>query len=372
MENNEQFDRLIVKLGTGVLTAGTSRLSPRRMLEIVRQIVLLVENGKQIALVSSGAIAAGREQLNNPELGRNIPAKQMLAAVGQPRLMHTYADLFAIFGLDVAQVLLTKDDFRNRKRYLNARDTLESLLAHSVIPIINENDTVGTYEIKLGDNDNLSALVANLLDADLLVLLTDQPGLLTGDPRIDPDAELISHVDDINDEIWEAAGRENSPWGTGGMVTKLQAAQLATRSGTRVVIAKGSQPNVLIDLCGPGGSEIGTWFEPVSTHVESRKRWILSEKPVGTLRIDKGAARMLKKGGASLLPVGVVGVEGQFERGAIVSVVGPGGKEVSRGQVNYNSEDIERLSGLHSDGITDRLGYTYGDEVIHLDYLVLV
>ncbi len=369
---NADFRRLVVKLGTSVLTAGTARLSPRRLLELVRQVALLHERGAEVIIVSSGAMAAGREQLGNPDLGRNIPAKQMLAAVGQPRLMHAYADLFAIFGIQVAQVLLTRSDFSNRQRYLNARDTLYALLQQRVVPIINENDTVSTDEIKLGDNDNLSALVANLVDADLLILLTDQPGLFTSDPRTDPQARLINLVEQIDEGLWQIAGGSGTSLGTGGMVTKLQAAQLATRSGTAVVIAQGSRPDVLLDLTGEAGRTIGTWFQPASTHVESRKRWLLSESPQGKIRIDAGAVRTLRRGGASLLPVGVVGVEGGFDRGVVVRVVGPDGQEVARGVVNYSAADLARIGGVHSERIAEHLGYTYGDEVIHRDHLVLV
>lgn len=370
--NDLRFKRLVVKVGTSVLTAGSPHLSPRRMLEIARQLAHLHESGGDVILVSSGAIAAGREQLDDPDLGRNIPVKQMLAAIGQPRLMHAYADIFALFEIHVAQVLLTSSDFRNRQRYLNARDTLEALLERRIIPIVNENDTVTTDEIKLGDNDNLSALVANLVDADLLVLLTDQPGLFTTDPRSDPEARLINVVEHIDAKLWESAGGAGSPMGTGGMLTKLQAAQLATRSGTTVVIAQGEHPDILLKLTGPEGKRVGTWFVPGTSHLESRKRWILSEPPRGRVHIDAGATRILRRGGASLLPVGVVGVEGHFERGVVISVVGPDGEEVARGLTNYASEALAKIQGAHSGEIEEHLGYTYGDEVIHRDHLVLV
>jgi glutamate 5-kinase len=367
-----RYKRLVVKLGTSVLTAGTPHLSPRRLLEIVRQVARLHERGVEVIIATSGSIAAGRDQLGNPDLGRNIPAKQMLAAVGQPRLMHTYADLFAIFDIDVAQILLTRSDFSNRQRYLNARDTLGALLAQRVIPIVNENDTIATDEIKLGDNDNLSALVANLIDADLLAMLTDQPGLFTGDPRTDPQAELIHAVEAIDDVLWEAAGGAGTALGTGGMVTKLQAAQLAVRSGVTVVIAQGTRPDVLLELVGPDGEATGTWFHPATSHIESRKRWMLSEQPQGRVKVDAGAARTLRQGGASLLPVGMVGVEGEFERGVVVSVTGPDGHEIARGLANYSADELSRICRAHSTEIAARLGYTAGDEVIHRDHLVLV
>jgi glutamate 5-kinase len=372
MQGAQTHQRLVVKLGTSVLTAGTSHLNPRRLLETAQQVATLHEQGYEVVIVSSGAMAAGREQLGNPDLGRNIPAKQMLAAIGQPLLMHTYADLFAIFGIDVAQVLLTRSDFSNRQRYLNARDTLDALLLHRVVPIINENDTTATDEIKLGDNDNLSALVANLVDADLLILLTDQPGLFTTDPRSDPNAKLINQVEHIDEALWNLAGGAGTSLGTGGMFTKVQAAQLATRSGTEVVIAQGSRPSVLLDLVGADGRSIGTWFQATSTRVESRKRWMLSEQPQGRVLVDAGAAGTLRLGGASLLPVGVVGVEGAFERGVMIGVADPDGAEIARGLANYSAADLEHIAGLHSDAIAERLGYTYGDEVIHRDHLVLV
>lgn len=366
------YQRLVVKLGTSVTTGGTAHLSPRRLLEIVQQVAALHESGLEIAIVTSGAVAAGRDVLGNPDLGKNIPAKQMLAAIGQPRLMQTYADLFAIFGLHVAQVLLTRADILNRHRYLNARDTFNALLEQRIIPVINENDTVATEEIKVGDNDNLSALVANLIDADLLVLLTDQPGLFTTNPRTDPNARLIPLVETIDDQVWEIAGGAGSMLGTGGMRTKIEAAQLATRSGTTVVIAQGSRPDVLTDLIGANGTQIGTWFQPVSTRVESFKRWLLSERPQGVVHVDGGAAKTLQGKRASLLPVGVTHIEGDFERGMVISVRNPDRGEIARGVTHYSAADLRQICGLRSDQIAARLGYTYGDEVIHRGYLVVL
>lgn len=370
--NAPAYNRIVVKLGTSSMTGGTDHLDPRRLLAIVEQVAALHEVGREVILVSSGAMAAGREVLNNPDLGRNIPARQMLAAVGQPRLMHVYADLFAIFGLHVAQVLLTSSDFRNRQRYLNARDTLTALVDQRLIAIVNENDTTATDEIKVGENDTLSALVANLVDADLLVLLTDQPGLFTADPRTDPDAALIHHIEEIDDSLWQIAGESGTPLGTGGMRTKVQAAQLAIRSGTAVVIAQGTQPGILLDLVGPEGRQTGTWFTTTVSQVESRKRWILSEPSQGVLRIDQGAAEVLRRGAASLLPVGVTAVEGEFDRGVIVGVTGPHGGEIARGLVKYDSTEIRQIRGIKSHQIAAHLGYTYGNEVIHRDDLVIV
>jgi glutamate 5-kinase len=366
------YQRIVVKLGTSTLTAGTPHLSPPRMVELVRQMAALHAAGSSLVIVSSGAIAAGRECLQYPQLPKDIPAKQMLAAVGQPRLMAMYAQLFNLYGLTVAQVLLTRTDLDNRSRYLNSRNTLAALLRQRVIPIVNENDTVATEEIRVGDNDNLSALVANLIEADLLVLLTDQPGLFTADPRRDPSARLISTVDDphIPAELWQAASGTAGGLGTGGMLTKLQAASLARRSGAAVVIARGNDPDVLIRLAA--GETTGTRFQPLATAVESRKRYLLAGgHPAGRLSIDAGAANALQNGG-SLLAVGVLSVAGEFKRGDTVRVIDPSGREVASGLVNYASGDLERIRGHHSEEIEQLLGYAYGDEVIHRNDMVLL
>jgi len=360
---------IVVKLGTSTLTAGTRKISRRHMLEIVRQAAELTERGHQVVLVSSGAIAAGREALDYPAIDKSVPGKQMLAAVGQGRLIQIYAELFALYDRRVGQVLLTRGDLNARTGYLNARDTLLTLLSYGVVPIVNENDTIATEEIKVGDNDNLSALVANLIDADLLILLTDQPGLFTADPRTNPNAQLIPRVEVIDEAVWALAGGTTTGLGTGGMVTKLQAAQLAARSGTTTVIASGKRPNVLIDIVDHGN--IGTTF-PAQSAKESRKRWILAEKPQGVLRVDAGAADRLRRGGASLLPVGIRAVEGEFERGAPVQVAGPDGAKVAAGLTNYGSTELKMLIGVQSAQIGAVLGYTYGDEAIHRDNLVLL
>lgn len=367
MESQKQ--RIVVKLGTSTLTAGTRKLSHRHMLEIVRQAAELAERGHQVVIVSSGAIAAGREALDYPAIDKSVPGKQMLAAVGQGRLIQVYADLFALYDRRVGQVLLTRGDLNVRTGYLNARDTLLTLLSYGVIPIVNENDTIATEEIKVGDNDNLSALVANLIDADLLILLTDQRGLFTADPRANPAAQLIPRVEVIDEAVWALAGGTSTGLGTGGMVTKLQAAQLAARSGTTTVIASGKHPNVLIDIIDQGN--IGTTF-PAQRAQESRKRWLLAEKPQGIIRVDAGAADRLRRGGASLLPVGVRAIEGEFERGAPVQVAGPEGARIAAGLTNYTSSELRTLIGVQSGQIGAVLGYTYGDEAIHRDNLVLL
>ena len=366
------YQRIVVKLGTSTLTAGTSQLSAPRLVEMVRQMAALHAAGGEIVLVTSGAMAAGRAQLNFPALPKDIPAKQMLAAVGQPRLMALYEQLFGLYGITVAQVLLTRADLTDRRRYLNSRNTLAALLAQRVLPIVNENDTVATEEIRLGDNDNLSALVANLIEADLLAILTDQPGLFTADPRRDPQARLVSEVSEpeIPAALWQAAGGSGSRLGTGGMLTKLQAADLARRSGATVVIAQGGEAEVLTRLTG--GEALGTRFLPVTTALESRKRYLLAGSQAnGSLTVDRGAAQALRNGG-SLLPVGVNSVQGSFERGDTVRVLEKGEREIARGLANYNADDLRRLCGQQSSQIEALLGYAYGAEVIHRNNMVLL
>lgn len=362
--------RIVVKVGTSVLTGGTPRLSRQRMLDVVAQAARQHTAGHEIILVSSGAVAAGRERLNFPHFGRSVPAKQMLAAVGQSRLMQVYGDLFDIFGITVAQVLLTRDDLNNRTRFLNARDTLLTLLDHHIIPIINENDTTATHEIRVGDNDNLSALVATLIEADLLVLLTDQPGLFTADPRQDKDAQLIPRVARIDETMWALAGDSVSGLGTGGMVTKIQAAQFASRGGVMTIIASGKESDTLDRLVR--GDGIGTRFDPANHALENKKRWLLLEKPHGAIKVDAGAARMLLNGGASLLPVGITGIEREFERGAAIAVLNSDGKAIAHGLTSYDSDAVQQLIGVKSAQIVEILGYSYGDAVIHRNNMVLL
>ncbi|MCL4248253.1 MAG: glutamate 5-kinase [Anaerolineae bacterium] len=362
--------RIVVKLGTSVLTAGTPSLNRQRILEIVRQIARAHQEGHEVILVTSGAVAAGRERLGFPELGRSLPHKQMFSAVGQSRLMQQYNELFDIFQIIVAQVLLTRDDLSDRRRHLNARDTIATLLEHRIIPIINENDTTATHEIRVGDNDNLSALVATLVEADLLIMLTDQPGLFTADPRTHADAQLIGEVAKIDDSTWAVASGTNSDLGTGGMTTKLQAAQLAGRSGVMTVISSGSLPDVITRLII--GEQLGTRFPASTTHMESRKRWLMMEKPRGTVYVDDGAAKKLLTGGASLLPVGIVRIAREFERGAVVSVIAPSGRSIAHGLTNYDSTDLRKICGVKSPQIIDILGYSYGDAVIHRNNMVVL
>lgn len=363
---------IVVKLGTSTLTSGTPKISPPLLVELARQITDLQHAGHKVVLVSSGAIAAGREKLGYPQLPKGLPAKQMLAAIGQLRLMAIYEQIFGLYGRTIAQVLLTRADLADRRRYLNSRNTLEALLAHGTLPIINENDTVATEEIRVGDNDNLSALVANVVEADLLILLTDQPGLFTADPRNNPDAKLVEIIDtpEIPQEVWEAAGGSGTKLGTGGMVTKLQAADLARRSGTTVVIAQGTEPNVLTRLAN--NERLGTRFTAISSALESRKRYILSGRlSPGQIAVNDGAASALKRGG-SLLPIGMTQITGDFDRGDTVRILDESGREFARGISTYSSADLARLRGRHSDEIESLLGYDYGDEVIHRNDLVLL
>lgn len=369
---DSKYKRIVVKIGTSTLTGGTAYLSPPRMVDLVRQMAYLHDQGCDLILVTSGAIAVGRQRLDFPRLPKDIPAKQMLAAVGQPRLMGLYEQLFGLYGLMVAQVMLTRNDLSTRTSYLNSRNTLESLISRRVVPVVNENDTVATEEIRVGDNDNLSAMVAALIEADLLVLLTDQQGLFTSDPRQDPEARLISEVGEVEipEQIWQSAGRSSNGLGTGGMVTKLEAADLARRSGAQVVIGRGSDKDILIRIAE--GDQVGTHFPPSGTVLESRKRYILAGgQAVGSLIVDQGAVAAIEKGG-SLLPVGLVLIEGDFTRGDAVRIMSPAGKEVARGLTNYASSDLGKILGKQSDRIEKILGFAYGEEVIHRNNMVLL
>ncbi len=361
---------LVIKLGTSTLTGGGRRLSRPHMVELVRQIAALRAGGWRVVVVSSGAIAAGREVLGEPAVPNHLPAKQMLSAVGQSYLMQVYRSLFDLYSLPIGQVLLTHDDLSHRTRYLNARETLQTLLDYGIVPIVNENDTVAVDEIKVGDNDTLSALIAVLLSASLLILLTDQDGLYDRDPRLYPDARLLEEVPAIDETVEAAAGATLSDLGVGGMHTKVQAARLATRSGTRTCIARGTVPDVLLRLAR--GERVGTVFSPAVGHIESRKRWLLAERPQGSLHIDRGAARVLREQGASLLPIGITRIDGQFERGAVVRVIDESRRTIAQGLVNYSRAELERLCGRHSTQIAQILGYTYGDEAIHRDNLVMM
>ena len=340
------------------------------MVDLVRQCARLREGDAEVVLCTSGAIAAGRERLGYPSLPDTVTSKQLLAAVGQSRLMRVWEELFDLYGVLVGQVLLTRADAHDRGRFLNARDTLHALLEHGIVPIVNENDAVATAEIKVGDNDNLSALVALLADADLLVLLTDQPGLFTADPRVDPSAELIPEVQTIDDTLRALAGGSGTSLGTGGMATKLQAADVARRAGTDVIIAAGSAPDVLVRIAE--GASVGTRFPALETPLEHRKRWIFGGRaPSGRIEVDAGAARALRDGGGSLLTAGITNVGGRFDRGDTVRLYA-GDAELGRGIARYGADELRRIAGCRSEAIDACLGYTLGPVAVHRNDLILV
>lgn len=365
------YRRVVVKIGTSVLTAGTPHLDHPHMVELVRQCAALHRQGKDVIICTSGAIAVGRARMGFPDLPPTLNHKQMLAAVGQSRLMQLWERYFEIYGLHVGQILLTRADVQNRRRYLNGRDTLLTLLEHRIVPVINENDAVATEEIKVGDNDNLSALVATLAEADLLILLTDQPGLFTADPRRHPDAQLIPEVDTIDETLKSLAGGSISGLGVGGMATKLQAADVARRAGADVIIAAGHAPNVITRAVA--GESVGTRFPALETPLENRKKWIYAgRKAAGCVVIDAGAVVALCADGRSLLPAGITAVTGHFERGDTICIQGADGRELARGIVRYSSHDLARIAGLHSDQIVDRLGYAYGPVAVHRNDMILL
>jgi glutamate 5-kinase len=341
------------------------------MVELARQCAVLHRQGRDVIVCTSGAIMAGRERLGFPDLPDTVTNKQMFAAVGQGRLMQEWGHFFEIYGLQVGQMLLTRADVENRRRFLNARDMLQALLEQRIVPVINENDAVATAEIKVGDNDNLSALVVLLAEADLLLLLTDQPGLFTADPRTDPNAQLIPEVRAIDDTLRNLAGNSVSGLGVGGMITKLQAADIARRAGADVVIASGRAPNVITRV--NGREAVGTRFPALETPLENRKRWIFAgPTPAGSLVIDAGAVLALVEQKRSLLPAGIVAVAGNFERGDAISILKPDGRELARGIARYNSQEMTKIKGCHSDEIDGRLGYAYGPVAVHRNDLILV
>lgn len=371
LSRQNQYQRIVVKFGTSVLTGGTPRLDLAHMVELVRQCAELQKQGADVIICSSGAIAVGRERLGFPALANTVTNKQLFAAVGQSRLMLAWERLFELYRIHVGQILLTRSDVEDRGRYLNARDTLQALLEQRIVPIINENDAVATAEIKVGDNDNLSALVTLLAEADLLLLLTDQPGLFTADPRTDPEARLIPEVHTIDQTLRELAGGSGTSLGVGGMATKLQAADVARRGGADVVIAAGRAPNVISRIVA--GEEVGTRFPALETPLANRKRWILAGPTrSGSVTIDAGAVKALCDNGGSLLPAGIVQVSGHFGRGESVSIIDGEGRELARGIVRYSSEDLARIKGLHSDEIHNTLGYAYGPVAVHRNDLILL
>jgi len=363
--------RLVVKVGSGLISAPGQGLLPDRIGALADELAALAKDGREVVVVSSGAIASGMARLGLTQRPRSIPEKQAAAAVGQSALMWHYEQAFARHGIRVAQVLLTQEDISARPRYLNARNTLQVLLRFRVVPVVNENDTVAVEEIKVGDNDNLAALVAHLVDADLLVILTDVDGLYTGDPRVDPEARRLDTVDAVTEEIerlvWDADGQVS----VGGMSTKLEAARKVTSSGIPMVIASGRVPGTLRRVLR--GEPLGTYFVPRGDRLAGRKRWIaFAVPPQGRLTVDAGARSALVERGKSLLPSGVVEVEGEFHAGEVVSLSAADGKEFARGLTNYDAAELRKIQGAKTKDIEERLGYKSFDEVIHRDNLVLL
>lgn len=361
--------RIVVKVGSSTLSAG-AHLNEAALDGLVHDLALVRQNGVEVILVTSGAIAAGWPQLGFKQRPQTLPRLQAAAAVGQIRLMAAYEARFSNYGQRTALMLLTRDDFSNRKRYTRMNDTLRALLHLGTIPIINENDTVAVDEIKVGDNDTLSAYVTNLAQAQLLVILSDQAGFYTGDPRHHADLELIHTVSAISEDMWQAAGCAGTTDGTGGMVTKLRAAEIVTGSGEMMVLAHGKEPLVVTRLLQ--GEPFGTLFLPQS-RISGRKRWIAySRPPKGRLLVDNGARDALVQGGKSLLPAGIRHVEGYFDYSDTVSCLTEKGAEFARGLVNYNSTETSQLSGKQTREIEKILGYRDYDEIIHRDNLVLL
>lgn len=362
--------RLIVKVGSSVLAHGGLTLHRPTLERLSGELSTLRTKGFEVVLVSSGAILAGMGKLELRERPRSIPLKQAAAAVGQSQLMQAYEEAFSASGQKVAQVLLTQEDFSHRTRYLNARNTLLTLLSLHVIPIINENDTVAVEEIRFGDNDILSALVAGLVDADLLIILTDTDGLFTSDPRKNPDAQLIPVVDPRKAPVSFWAGESASPFGIGGMSSKVEAARKAAASGIPTIVANGFKEAILQRILD--GEEEGTFFSPEASRMRGRKRWLaFASRPKGQIVVDEGAKAALIHHGKSLLPSGVVATLKTFEAGDVVSLLGEDGSEFARGLTNYSSKEVEQIKGLKSSEIETILNHKPYDEVVHRDNLVI-
>jgi glutamate 5-kinase len=364
--------RIVVKVGTSTLTYPSGHLNLKHLEKLVRQIADLHNSGREVILVTSGAVGAGVGRLGLKKKPGTIPERQAVAAIGQGLLMQVYTKFFSEYGLTTAQILLTREDMSNRRRYLNARNTLLMLVnEYRAIPIINENDTIATEELQLrfGDNDTLAALVAGLIGADLLILLSDIDGLFTEDPRKDEKAKLIPEVRELSSAIWAAAGEAGTQRGTGGMVTKLEAARIATRSGIMMMLASGEEPDVLTKIIE--GEMIGTLFHPNSEALVQRERWIaFAGQPQGEVRIDSGAVTALLQFKKSLLPSGVTSVQGRFEVGDLIRVLDDSGKEIARGLSNFGSEEIKKIKGANTANLPNILGYKTYEEVIHRNNMV--
>ena len=363
--------RIVVKVGSSLVTDEGRGLDADAIGHWCRQMALLAQQGRELIMVSSGAVAEGMKRLGLRVRPKELHELQAAAAVGQMGLVQMYESKLREYGMHSAQVLLTHADLADRERYLNARSTLRTLIDLGVVPVINENDTVATDEIRFGDNDTLAALVTNLIEADALVILTDQPGLYTRDPRRHPDAQLVSEARAGDPALEKMAGGVGSHLGSGGMLTKVLAAKRAARSGAATIIASGREPNVLVRLAC--GEAIGTQLIAETMTLAARKQWMADHLQVrGRLRLDDGAVRALKADGKSLLPIGVFEASGEFERGEVVSCLDSKGHEIARGLVNYNSAETHKILKSPSHEIEARLGYVDEPELIHRDNLVLL
>lgn len=371
-EKIKKARRWVVKIGSAMLTDHGKGLNHALIDSWARQIVALREKGQEVVLVSSGAVAEGMARLNWNERPTAVHQLQAVAAVGQMGLIQAYADSFSRHGVHTAQVLLTHDDLSNRQRYLNARSSLRTLLDLGIVPIVNENDTVATDEIRFGDNDSLAGLTANLIEADVLVLLTDQDGFYEADPNTDPDAVMVKAMPANAEPLLQMAQSGGvGRLGRGGMVTKVRAARHAARSGANTIIAYGAEPDILIRLLQ--GEPLGTLLYATETPVVARKRWLAGHLQVrGVLHLDDGAVRALTQARKSLLPIGITGVRGNFNRGELVACCNSQGTEVARGLVNYDARDLEKIIGQPSHRIGEILGYVDEDEAIHRDNLILL
>lgn len=367
----ETAQRIVIKVGSSLVTNDGKGLDHQAIARWAAQIAALKTLGKEVVLVSSGAIAEGMQRLGWSKRPHEVNELQAAAAVGQMGLVQVYESSFSQHSLHTAQILLTHADLADRERYLNARSTLLTLLRHNVVPIINENDTVVTDEIRFGDNDTLGALVTNLIEGDALIILTDQPGLFTADPRKDPSATLVQEAVAGTPELEAMAGGAGSSVGTGGMFTKIIAAKRAAKSGAATVIASGRETDVLVRLAK--GEAIGTQLIAQTATLTARKQWMADHLQLrGRVVIDAGAVQKLRDEGKSLLPIGVVEVIGEFERGEVIACVAPDGKEIARGMTNYNSSDTRRIARKPSADIESLLGYIFETELIHRDNLVMV
>lgn len=364
--------RIVIKVGTSTITYANGKRNFSQIDRLAREISDLQNQGKEMILVTSGAVAVGVDRMGLPGKPKTIPGKQAAAAVGQGVLMHTYEKFFADYGQIVAQVLITKTEAIDRHRYTNTRNTFMELMRQRVIPIVNENDVVALDELKIGDNDNMSALVAGIVDADLVIILSDVDGLYTANPQTHPDAVIVPEVAEITPEIEASAGGVGSARGTGGMATKIQAAKAATSSGIHLVIASGTEKNAITRVLQ--GEELGTLFVSRENRLQFRKRWLaFGAKIAGSIVVDDGCAKAIRKaGGCSILPAGVFAVQGEFFPGSTVSVIDKDAHELARGLVHYSSAELEQIKGCNSGEIANILGHKNFDEVIHRDDLVIL